>query len=43
MVRLVDYVGVDNFLQAAAGWLDVGVHEISNVNPVGRVFQLIRG
>jgi hypothetical protein len=42
-VRLADYVGANNFLKAAAGWLDVGVHEISNVNPVGRVYQLILG
>ena len=43
MVRLADYVGADDFVRAAAGWLDMGVHEISNVNPVGRVYQLIRG
>jgi hypothetical protein len=40
MVRLA---GADAFLRAAAGWLDVGVHQISNVNSVGRVYQLIRG
>ena len=43
MVGLVDYVGVEELLQMAAGWLDVGVHETYNVNQVGRVFQLIWG
>ena len=43
MVRLADYVVADDFLRAAAGWLDVGVDNISNVNPVGRVLQLIQG
>ena len=43
VVRLEDYVGADDFLQAAVRWLDVGVHNISNVNPVGKVLQLIRG
>ena len=33
MVRLADYVGVD-YLEAAAKWLDVGVHSILNGNPV---------
>ena len=35
MVKLVDYMGADDFLRAAVGWLDLGVHDISNVNPVG--------
>ena len=34
MVRLADYVGVDDYLEAAAKWLDVGVHSILNKNPV---------
>ena len=40
MVRLADY---DDYLEAAARWLDVGVNSISNVNPVGEVLQLIQG
>ena len=42
--NLSRYIGMKemNFLRAATGWLDVGMHEISNVNPVGRVYQLIR-
>ena len=43
MVRLADYVGADDYLEAAARWPDVGVHSILNVNPVGKVLQLIHG
>ena len=34
MVKLADYVVADDFLRAAVGWLDVEVHDISNMNPV---------
>ena len=43
MVRLADYVGADDYLKAAARWLDVGVDSISNINPIRHVYQLIRG
>ena len=43
LVRLADYMGVDTFLKAASLWLDVSVDAISNHNPVGKVYKLIRG
>ena len=35
MVRLADYVGVDDYLKAAAKWLDEGVHSILNKSSEG--------
>ena len=43
LVRLADYVGMDDFLEVVAKWLEVSVMAISNHNPVRRVHQLIRG
>ena len=43
LVRLADYMEVDTFLKAASLWLDVSVDAISNHNPVGKVYKLIRG
>ena len=43
LVRLADYLGVDDFLHVAARWLGVSVTAITNSNSVRKVYQLIRG
>ena len=43
LVRLADFLGMDDFLELAARWLDVSVNAISNHNSVRSVYQVIRG
>ena len=43
LVRLADFLGVDRFLDVAAGWLDVNKDAILNHNPIRNVRGLIRG
>ena len=43
LVRLADFLGMDDFLEVAARWLDVSVNAILNHNSVRSVYQLIRG
>ena len=43
LIRLADFVGLDRFLDAAAGWLIVGREELCNYNCIRKVYSLARG